>query len=172
LQRVAIVGAPGSGKTTLARSLGLPHVELDALWWDAGWQQAPLDVFQARVAEVVAADRWAVDGFYVEEAMVPLVWPRADVIVWLDRPRSTSVRRALWRSLVRVVRRTELWNGNRQSWTVLTPRSILRFWRRWPTYPATIEAALGDRPVVHLRSDAEVARWRNSVVDDLGCGED
>jgi adenylate kinase family enzyme len=172
LQRVAVVGGPGSGKTTLARSLGLPHVELDALWWDAGWQQAPLDVFQARVAEVVAGDRWAVDGFYVDEAMVPLVWPRADVVVWLDLPRLTSVRRALGRAVSRVVRCTELWNGNRQSWTVLTPRSIVRFWRRWPTYPTRIEAALGDRPVVRLRTDAEVAAWRNSLVAPPGGGED
>ncbi|HEY9878873.1 MAG TPA: AAA family ATPase, partial [Leptolyngbyaceae cyanobacterium] len=35
--RVAVVGAPGSGKTTLARQIAqklqIPHVELDALFW-------------------------------------------------------------------------------------------------------------------------------------------
>jgi adenylate kinase family enzyme len=30
MERVAIVGGPGAGKTSLARALGLPHVELDA----------------------------------------------------------------------------------------------------------------------------------------------
>ena len=60
MQRVAVVSGPGAGKTTLARSLGLPHVELDALWWDAGWRQASLGEFQARVREVVDGDAWVV----------------------------------------------------------------------------------------------------------------
>lgn len=95
---------------------------------------------------------------------MPIVWPRADVIVWLDPPRAVSVRRAVRRSALQALRRTELWNGNRQPWSVMSPRSIIRLWRRWPTYSATIEAALAGRhAVVRLRSDAEVAAWRNSL---------
>src|SRR5437660_3120567 len=78
VQRAAIVGGPGAGKTTVARALGLPYVELDGLWWEPGWRQAPLDAFKARVQEVVDGDAWAIDGFYVEEVGVPIVWPRAD----------------------------------------------------------------------------------------------
>ena len=122
-------------------ALGLPHVELDGLWWGPGWQPVPLPVFQARVRQAVAEPSWVVDGFYLDEAMVPLVWPVAEVVVWLDLPRRTCVRRALWRSVRRVVRRPPLWGGqNVQSVSVLSPASVWRFVRRWPAYPRSTDS--------------------------------
>ncbi len=47
MQRISVIGTSGSGKTTVARriaeSLGFPHVELDALHWEPGWKEAPID---------------------------------------------------------------------------------------------------------------------------------
>ncbi len=134
------------------------------MWWEPGWRQAPLDVFQTRVREVVDGDAWVIEGFYVEEAGIPIVWPRADTLVWLDLPRWRCVPRAVRRSLGQVVSRVELWNGNRQRASVLTPRSVWRLWRRWPSYPATIEWALATRDwshlnLVRLRSEADVRRF-------------
>ena len=41
MRRVLVLGCPGAGKSTLARSLGealsLPVVHLDKLWWKSGW---------------------------------------------------------------------------------------------------------------------------------------
>ncbi len=40
-KRIVIIGATGSGKTTLARQLaqtyGLPYTDLDDLYWNPGW---------------------------------------------------------------------------------------------------------------------------------------
>lgn len=164
MRRVAIVSGPGAGKTSLARALGLPHVELDALWWESGWRQARLDVFRTRVQEAAGGDSWVIEGFYVDEAGVPIVWPRADTLVWLDLPRWRCVPRAVRRTAQQVVRRVELWNGNGQRASSLTPASIWRLWWRWPSYPATIERALSSHDwshlqVVRLRSDDEIKQF-------------
>jgi adenylate kinase family enzyme len=81
MRRVVVTGSTGSGKSTLAgelaRRLGAPRVELDALHWDPGWQAAPRDVLRARVDAAVPADaRWIVDGNY--RMVRDIVWTRAD----------------------------------------------------------------------------------------------
>lgn len=165
--RVVVVGGPGSGKTTLARSLAptleAPHLELDGLWWHAGWQAAVIrlrrracstatfgrDRLRVAVGAVVAGDAWVVDGFYVDE-IADLLWARADLIVWLDVPRWQGVGRAVRRSARRALGREPLWNGNRESLAVLTPWSVARLCRRWPTYPARIAAELGSGAYAHV----------------------
>jgi adenylate kinase family enzyme len=164
MNRIAIVSGPGAGKTTLARALGLPHVELDALWWGPGWRPVPLEVFRSRVQEAADGDNWVIEGFYVEEAGVPIVWPRADTLVWLDLPRWRCVPRAVRRTSRQVLGRVALWNGNRQRASSLTPTSVWRLWCRWPSYPATIDRALSihdwsDLHIVRLRSDDDIQRF-------------
>src|SRR6185295_14253696 len=69
MQRVVIVGRSGSGKSTLARELGtrlaLPVVHLDSMYWQPCWQP-PADraAFDSRVLEVVARDKWIIEGGY------------------------------------------------------------------------------------------------------------
>ena len=119
MKRVSVVGNSGSGKTTVAAELGrrlaAPHLELDAVFHQAGWQPLPVEEFRARVAEYVAGDRWVVDGNY--SSVQDLVWQRADTVVWLDPPRRQVMRRIIWRTLRRAISRAELWNGNREDWT-------------------------------------------------------
>lgn len=170
MERIIVVGPSGAGKSTLAatiaRSLGIPHIELDGLWWDAGWTEAGRDVFVERIDRALPGDRWVVDGNYFQHGSREVVWPLADTIVWLDLSRPLTIARILRRTTGRVLRRTELWNGNRE-----TPRdvvggdSLLWFaWRQHPNYRIRYEALQrsGELPEltwVRLRSRAEVKAW-------------
>jgi adenylate kinase family enzyme len=116
LARVVVVGATGAGKSALAQRLasrlGAPYVELDALFWDAGWTPADPDVFRARVEHATARPRWVVAGNYGR--VRDLLWPRADTIVWLDYTFPLVLRRLTARTVRRAVSREVLWNGNRE----------------------------------------------------------
>jgi energy-coupling factor transporter ATP-binding protein EcfA2 len=102
--RILVLGRTGSGKTTLARQLagvlGVQHVELDALYFDADLSTVPLEVLRSRTSVAVAGERWVTDGN--KRAVRDLVWPRADTVVWLDYPFAVS----LWRLGKRAARRT------------------------------------------------------------------
>lgn len=151
----------------LASRLGVPCLELDAVFHQPGWTELPADDFRARVADAAAGDAWVIDGNY--RAVQDLVWARADTVVWLDLPRPTVMRRVLSRTMLRAARRQELWNGNREPWSnffSLDPeRSVIAWaWTRHAAYKARYEAAMADPAWAHLRfvrlrSAADVRRF-------------
>jgi adenylate kinase family enzyme len=120
VQRVSVAGISGSGKSTfaaeLAARLGVPYVELDALNHGPGWTEATPEELRAGVEAALAAapGGWVADGNY-ESKLGDLVVSRADTLVWLDLPLPLALVRIARRTALRIVRRTELWNGNRES---------------------------------------------------------
>ena len=167
-KRIVIVGSTGAGKTTLAKTLadhfGYPHVELDALHWDPGWQSAPREVFCARVAATLLTERWIVDGNYAKAR--DLVWGRADTLIWLDYSLGVILPRLIRRTLRRGLTGEELWNGNRERLTGLFTRDSLLLWalKTYRRHRREFSAALatptfGHLAVTRLRSPAETDRW-------------
>lgn len=156
--RVSVVGNSGSGKSTvsrlLAERLGVPHVELDAIFHQENWRPLPPEEFRARVDSITSGDGWVVDGNY--SAVRELVWARADTVVWLDPPRGTVVRQIVWRTARRAALRMELWNGNRERWTNFFSRNpeesiIMWAWHRHSVYRNRYAAASADPQWAHLR---------------------
>jgi adenylate kinase family enzyme len=168
-QRVVVIGNTGSGKTTLARRLGerlgIAHVELDALHWGANWTPAPLEVFRERVSQALAGDSWVVDGSYSK--VRDLIWPHAQTIIWLDYALPLILWRLTKRTISRIGRRTELWNGNRETLrSQLFSRDSLYLWalqshrRKRRDYSlALAQPEHAHLRLIHLRSTRAAARW-------------
>ena len=162
-RRVAVLAsASGSGKTTfgraLAAKLGVPFVELDALHHGPEWTEASADELRARVAPIVASESWVIDGAY-RGKLGNLVLEAADTVVWLDLPVRVWLPRLLRRTFGRIVRRDELWAGNRETLRgafvgrdALLPYAFRHFRRRRRRYAAE----LGTFNLVRLRTQAEV----------------
>jgi len=116
-QKIVVIGATGSGKTTFAQNLGkvlgYRVIELDAIHWLPDWQEAEWDDIRSQVDEMTNQPGWVCDGNYHQVRNV--LWPKADTLIWLNYPFLVVLARLFKRSLVRVFGRVELWNGNRES---------------------------------------------------------
>ncbi|TPW13379.1 MAG: DNA topology modulation protein FlaR [Acidimicrobiaceae bacterium] len=100
MQRVAIVGPGGAGKSTFAQALGertdLPVVHLDRFFWRPGWVETPRDEWRQRQSELFAGDRWIADGNY--GGTFDDRFALADTVIIVARPRLACVVSAVGRS--------------------------------------------------------------------------
>lgn len=183
MRRIAIVGSPGTGKTTLARNLaadlGLTHIEMDALFHGPGWTAATPPEFRAKLQAAMdhadaTTDGWTMCGNY-RDASDLIAERAADTIVWLDLPRSVVMRRVVTRTVRRFITRQELWNGNREPLTNFyrwdPEKNIIRWaWTHYPEYRRQGLASLADgswshAAIHHLRSSADVTRFHRAALD-------
>lgn len=100
MQRVAVVGSGGAGKSTFATALGeatgLPVVHLDRHFWHPGWLETPRDEWRQLQRELLADDRWIADGNY--GGTFDERFARADTVIIVARSRLACLTSALWRT--------------------------------------------------------------------------
>ncbi|MFF0505170.1 adenylate kinase [Streptomyces fimicarius] len=169
LHRIALFGAPATGKTTLARwlsiQLDMPHTDLDDILFTPQGP-LPLEEFRRQAAAITATGGWIVEGNFSKLADV--VWHRADTLVWLDLPLPLILYRITRRSLRQLTGRENSAQARRLTWNsaFFARRSLLRTAVRKhrtnrPRYARQVAetAALGIG-VVRLRSPRQVRYWR------------
>lgn len=167
MRRVLVIGPGGAGKSTVSRILaertGLPLVHLDALYWKPGWQPTPDHEWDATVAELLRRDAWVMDGNYGRTLEQRLA--AADMVIFLDMPRGTCLRRI-------VQRRLRYHGRSRPDAGEGCPERLTWEFLRWVwTYPKARRPRMLDRlrklgrekRVVVLRSAAEVDRFLASL---------
>ena len=117
MPRIKIIGCSGSGKSTLARQVherfGIPWLELDSLQHQPNWTPMEPERFRKAVSDFIGQHQdWVIDGNY--QVVSDLIHPRCTDLVWLDVPFMKVMWQLGSRSVTRLLRRTELWNGNRE----------------------------------------------------------
>ncbi len=167
MRRVLVAGSSGAGKTTLAVQLaariGVPHVELDALWHGPGW--VPRAEFESDVEAMLATGRWVTE--YQYRPVKARLLEQAQVVVWLDHPFLLVAARLFRRSLVRAVTRRAYWNGNQESFATWVrashPLRIVlsrEFWaKRRRTEAEFAEAEARGVVIIRLRGARVADRW-------------
>jgi adenylate kinase family enzyme len=93
MDKIAIIGCGGSGKTHLANQLAalldLPVTHLDAVYYDQNWNPLPPEQFAALQHDLVAQPRWLIEGNYASS--LPIRLAACDTVVFLDLPAATCL---------------------------------------------------------------------------------
>ncbi|MCY4385693.1 MAG: AAA family ATPase [Desulfurellaceae bacterium] len=175
-QRVAVIGATGCGKTTLAREvarrISAPHVELDALRYRQGWVVVLDEAFRSKVAAHVGTDRWVIDGNYAN--VQDLTWLRAQLLVWIDFPLPLALWRLMRRTLGRLLTGEVLANGNREQLRRVFSRQSILIWavrshsRRRQLYEELLtHPRYAHMRIVRLRSPSAIRTWLAGIPEPV-----
>jgi len=168
VDRIAIIGCGGSGKSRLARELGsilgVTPVHLDGLYYDQDWKPLDKDRFAALQQELVAAPRWVIDGNYASS--LPIRLEAADTVIFLDLPARTCLRGIAQRRLRhRGGQHATIGVYDRITWSFI--RYIARYRKQMaPRVRTLIAAHAGDAQVIILRSRRAARRYLAGAAPD------
>lgn len=103
IQKIAIIGSSGSGKSTFAKELShtlhLPLFHLDSLYWKPNWEKTEKDAWIALQENLVQKSKWIIDGNYNSTLDIRIC--AADTIFFLNYSRITCISGVLRRYLTR-----------------------------------------------------------------------
>jgi adenylate kinase family enzyme len=170
-QRIVVIGVTSSGKSTLAETLAkrfdMDFIELDALHWEPGWQEAQPEVFRARVEEAIKAKKWVIAGNYRE--VRGITWSKADAVIWLDYPFSTVLWQLTRRTFKRCWTHELLWGTNYETlgkhfklWSTdsLFHWLLKTYWRRKREYTLQLSQPENQHlKVIQLKNPRETVTW-------------
>ena len=169
--RAVVIGNGGGGKSTLARRLAsvwkCPHVEIDRVMWQPGWQLTPVETYNAEHARLIAGENWIIDGLGRRKSIAERL-ARATDIVLVDMP--------LWMHFWLAAERQIAWSSGglehppaglqQMPSTEALFRTIWKVNRRWmPEIRrlVTLEEQRGKR-IVRLSSVAELEGFEGGGV--------
>ena len=154
----------------IAARLGFLHIELDALFWKPDWGETPDEEFLPAVEEATRSERWVLDGNYSRTR--PIVWPRADTIVWLDYAFPRVFGQLLRRTIRRAITKEPMWDGCVENLRLafFSRESILlwclqTFWKRRRNYPEVLaRPEHAHLKVIRLCTPRETAAWLDELM--------
>ena len=94
MNKVIVIGCPGSGKTTFSEKLnkttGLPLFYLDAIWHKPDKTHIPREEFDSRIKDIFSLPQWIIDGNY--KRTIEMRLKECDTVFLFDLPTEVCLQ--------------------------------------------------------------------------------
>jgi adenylate kinase family enzyme len=172
MKKIAVFGNAGGGKSTLSQRLaeitGLPLYILDKIQYQTGGAAISPEAYQRIHQEILASDRWIIDGF----GCMKTLWPRldeADSLVYVDLPLFVHFWWVTKRLITGYITPPEGWPEQ----SPILKSSMNSYRALWlcekyltPKYREYIQQVHGNKQVYHLRSPQQIAQFLESMANE------
>lgn len=139
MKKIAIIGKPGNGKSTLSKKLasatGIKLYALDSILYTASGQEIDRDRYEEAHENIISSDAWIIEGFS-PMASLDSFYKRleeADTLIYIELPYVISYWLVTKRLIKGMFKRPEGWpegssvlKGTLESYKVL--KLCPRFW--------------------------------------------
>lgn len=173
MNKVAIFGNAGGGKSTLSKRLaemtGLPMVALDLLKYKPGGEEVPYEEYKAAHDKLLQQDQWIIDGY----GSLDTVWERlevADTLIYVDMP----VLRHYWWVTKRFLKGFVVPPANWPENSPLLKGTLNSYYTVWlchkkltPKYREYVHKAKESKRVYHLQSPQQVKAFYRTIELEL-----
>lgn len=160
MNKVIVIGCPGAGKSTFSRKLaaktGLPLYYLDMIWHRPDRTVVGRDEFDKRLVEIMAEDRWILDGNYART--LPLRLEQCDTVFFFDIPLDECIEGAksrLGKERVDMPWTDDVLDPDFLQWIIDFPRDVVPEINR--------QLTVFDKTLIRFSSRTEADRFIDSL---------
>jgi adenylate kinase family enzyme len=173
MKKVAVFGNAGGGKSTLSKRLSeltdLPLHSLDKIKFQPGGAAVSAEDYQRSHAQILATDRWIIDGFGCMETL----WPRldaADSLVFVDLPLYVHFWWVTKRFMTGYTKPPEGWPER----SPIFKSSLTSYQALWlcykyltPKYREYIDRVRDTKTVYHIRSIEQITQFFELIENQI-----
>lgn len=166
MEKVLVIGCPGSGKTTLSLKLAaksrLPLVHLDKLFWRDNWKQTSREEFDELLMKELVKPRWIIDGNFSRTISTRLKY--CDTVIYLDFPRLICLWSVLKRWIISYGKsRPDMGGDCPEKVDFKFLKSVWQFNRTQRNRTYSFLQAQHDTEIIILRSRKQVKEFLRSI---------
>lgn len=166
MERIIIIGCPGSGKSTLgkklAKTLNLPLVHLDQLFWRENWACIPNEEFDALLLCELKKDKWILDGNFHRTLDLRLDY--CDAVILLNYPTLVCYFRVIKRIIANAGKtRSDMTEGCPERFDREFLKYVLSFKKKKLPKIKDALAKRNEVKVIEIKSDYALKKFLKSL---------
>lgn len=171
VNRIAIIGAPGAGKTTLSQKLNeiynLPIFNIDTIYRLPNWVLNDPEKRDKQILEEANKEKWIIDGTFIDTLEERV--KRADKIFFLDYPTRTFLKGVFKRFIQNFGQEKPEMPGCKEKIDLSFIAYVATYNIRRRKFIVEILEKYPEKDILHFRKQKDLNEWLRKKKEEIKC---